>query len=212
MSAERLIVFLKAPREGQVKTRLAESIGAPAATAAYRQLVETLLSALEPLSEVQLCFSPPDAQVEIQNWLRRDWTAIPQTDGDLGQRLQGAFETAFETGAQRVVVIGSDCPTVTPDDIQNAWEALKTHEVVLGPASDGGYWLIGLRQPQPALFRQMIWSTDTVLVETLERARRLQLSVHLLREQTDIDTEREWEAFAVQTKQTRNGPSNGEAA
>src|SRR6266513_713657 len=100
--SEKLIVFVKAPRPGAVKTRLAKVIGAPAAAAAYRQLVETLVNQLQGLGGVEVCFSPEDAADEVQHWLKEGWTRSPQGNGDLGQRLQSAFQRAFQAGAKRV--------------------------------------------------------------------------------------------------------------
>ena len=205
MREEKLIVFVKAPRPGAVKTRLAKAIGAPAAGAAYRQLVETLLNQLRGLGGVEVCFSPDDAASEVQHWLKEGWSSSPQGDGDLGQRLQSAFQRAFHAGAKRVAIIGSDCPSVRVEDIREAWGVLQTHDVVLGPATDGGYWLIGLRQPQPTLFRDVHWSTENVFAETIQRARRAGLSVQLLRELADVDTDREWRAFLA--AQNRDGIS-----
>ena len=191
----RLIIFLKAPRPGCVKTRLAQAIGDTAATTAYRFLVETLLKNLENISDVELRFSPDDAFDEIRPWLRPSWRAHAQGQGGLGQRLDSAFIEAFASGAQRVVIIGSDCPGVTADHIRAAWTALDTKELVLGPARDGGYWLIGLRQSQPMLFHEISWSTERVFPQTLERAQAARLSVHLLPELRDIDTEADWLEF-----------------
>jgi len=137
-SSKKLIIFVKAPRPAAVKTRLAESIGTEAACAAYRRLVETLLKQLRNLRAVELCFSPDDAAAEIKGWLEEDWNSSPQGGGDLGQRLQSAFERAFATGVKRAVIIGSDCPAITAEDIYEAWRSLRTHDVVLGPATDGG--------------------------------------------------------------------------
>src|SRR5436189_1293071 len=148
MGEDKLIVFVKAPRPGAVKTRLAKAIGAPAAGAAYRRLVETLLHQLQGVGGVELCFSPDDASGEVQHWLKEGWSSSPQGGGDLGQRLQSAFQRAFHAGAKRVAIIGSDCPAVSVGDIRKAWDGLQMHDVVLGPATDGGYWLIGLRQLQ----------------------------------------------------------------
>ena len=195
MPAPRLLVFLKAPRPGAVKTRLAKTLGAHAACAAYCGLVETLLKSLTPLPCLELCFTPDDAWPEIQPWLHAGWLTRAQGNGDLGARLANTFTAAFAEGAQRVVIIGSDCPTVTVDDIEQAWAALRTHDMVLGPATDGGYWLIGLRAPQPGLFEGISWSSEKVLIETLARARAAGLSVQQLREQTDVDTEAEWSAW-----------------
>ncbi|KAF0173511.1 MAG: hypothetical protein FD161_3805 [Limisphaerales bacterium] len=194
-NASRLVVFLKAPRAGAVKTRLAESLGADAACAAYRQLVEALLANLTPLPKAELCFAPLEAAAEIEPWLRPGWTLCPQVGGDLGGRLHAAFDEHFESDAQHVVVIGSDCPDVTAADIEDAWLALEGHDVVLGPALDGGYWLIGLRAPQPTLFTGIPWSTNRVFGETVRRARESDLRVALLRELSDVDTSADWERW-----------------
>src|SRR5262245_10443243 len=138
MGDDKLIVFVKAPRPGAVKTRLARTIGAAAAEAAYRHLVETLLTQLDGLRGVELCFSPDDAASEGQHWLKEGWISSPQGDGDLGQRPHSAFQRAFHSGAKRVVIIGSDCPAVRAGDIRQAWSGLATHDVILGPAMDGG--------------------------------------------------------------------------
>jgi rSAM/selenodomain-associated transferase 1 len=192
---ERLLVFVKAPRPGAVKTRLAKTIGAAAAAAAYRQLVATLLNQLHDLGGVEVCFSPDDAAGEVRHWLKDGWSCTPQGEGDLGRRMHSAFQRAFYAGAKRVVIIGSDCPAIGVGDIREAWGGLQTHDVVLGPAADGGYWLIGLRQPQPDLFGDVCWSTDNVFEETLRRAQRAGLSVQLLRELADVDTDLDWRAF-----------------
>jgi rSAM/selenodomain-associated transferase 1 len=192
MAPERLIIFVKAPRAGAVKTRLAEGVGAEAAAAAYRTLVATLVQSLTPISEVELRFAPDEAAGEIESWRRASWRLRPQGHGDLGQRLRSAFDDAFADGVERVVVIGSDCPRVTAGDITDAWAALRQDEVVLGPATDGGYWLIGLRSPQPTLFQNIHWSSAMVLRETQGQAHAANLSVHLLRTLSDVDTEKDW--------------------
>lgn len=195
MSAQQLIVFVKAPRPGEVKTRLAQSLGTGGACAAYRRLVETLLKKLAPLHDVQLRFAPDHARAEITPWVRAGWQAKGQGGGDLGRRLQAAFAEAFAAGAQRVVIIGSDCPEVNAGDIQEAWRELRKFDVVVGPAVDGGYWLIGLRQPSPELFEGIAWSSETVLAETMQRARAARRSIQVLRILTDVDTEKEWREF-----------------
>ncbi|MHB8522277.1 MAG: TIGR04282 family arsenosugar biosynthesis glycosyltransferase [Limisphaerales bacterium] len=186
---------MKAPRPGEVKTRLAQTLGPSAACAAYRLLVQTLLGRLAELSSVELRFTPADALAEIQPWLQPGWLAQAQEEGDLGARMQSAFSAAFRSGMHRVVIIGSDCPEITTADIDAAWTALLAHDLVLGPARDGGYWLIGLRRPRPALFHRMPWSTDQVLAETLRRAAAARLRVQLLRELTDVDSAQQWQDF-----------------
>ena len=195
MRTEKLIVFVRAPRPGTVKTRLAQALGAERACAAYRRLAEELFSRLSTLEQVELRFAPDDARAEIKQWQRDSWELQPQGEGDLGQRLRAAFAQAFTNGARRVVIIGSDCPAVSVQDIQDAWAALRTSDVVLGPARDGGYWLIGLRQPRTGLFDAVAWGTEAVLSQTLRAAQAAGLKVRLLRELYDVDTEPDWQEF-----------------
>jgi uncharacterized protein len=192
---DKLIIFLKAPRPGLVKTRLAQALGPEAAARIYQQLAAMLMKSLNELEPVELRFAPDDAFPEIRPWLRPGWTALPQGEGDLGKRLLRAFEEAFERGSRRVVVIGSDCPGITPEDIHHAWTALLRNELVLGPACDGGYWLIGLNRLLPELFEGISWSTAGVLGQTESRAHTAGASWIRLRELSDIDTVEDWEEF-----------------
>lgn len=200
MASTYLIIFVKAPRRGSVKTRLAGAIGIEAACEAYQKMVEELVERLATIPTVELRFTPDDAVTEIRQWRRDNWHLRPQGEGDLGRRLERAFADAFANGAQYVVVIGSDCPMITPDDIRSAWTVLETNDVVLGPAQDGGYWLIGLGEPRPALFQSIDWSTDKVLKQTLRRVRARNLKVELLRELRDVDTESDWLEFLDQNR------------
>ncbi len=195
VSKEKLIVFVKAPRPGEVKTRLAKTLGNTRACEAYRTLVAAVLKNISALNGVELRFAPDDARDEIAPWLRSDWTAAPQGEGDLGERLRRASAEAFAAGAGRVVMIGSDCPDVRTADARTAWNKLRSHDVVVGPATDGGYWLIGLRAPGPELFEEIAWSSDQVLGQTFQRARTAGLSIHLLRILEDVDTEQDWKRF-----------------
>jgi len=196
-----LIIFLKAPRPGTVKTRL--GLGGAAESAAYQRLLGQVLQEMAVFSEVELRFAPTDAEKEIRPWLKDGWTAATQGDGDLGERMHLAFGEAFGKGAKRVVIIGSDCPYVSAGDIRAAWKALETSDLVLGPAKDGGYWLIGLRQGQPALFTNMPWSSRQVFTETMARAKSLGLKTFLLRTLSDVDTREDWEKFTSAEAQGR---------
>jgi uncharacterized protein len=191
-----LIVFVKAPRIGAVKTRLAQEIGAEAACAAYHKLVQVLLRNIDSLPRIQLRYSPDEAEPEVRHWCKESWKLSPQGGGDLGERLTRAFADSFASGASRVVIIGSDCPWLSAADIKQAWNDLQTYELILGPAKDGGYWLIGLRAPTPELFANISWSTATVLNQTLDRARVQGLRFRLLRELRDVDTREDWLAFS----------------
>jgi len=114
---QKLIIFVKAPCPGFVKTRLAEAVGPEKACVAYRKLVTTLLDRLGPIKEVELRFAPDDAASQMAPWLRPAWTAAPQRGGDLGERIRAAFDDAFAAGCERVTIIGSDCPAITANDI-----------------------------------------------------------------------------------------------
>jgi rSAM/selenodomain-associated transferase 1 len=199
MSRERLIIFLKVPRAGEVKTRLASTVGAEAACDAYRTILSHLLGGLAGIPEVELRHAPDDGAGSLHAFLRPGWTLAPQGNGDLGARLVRAFAESFASGAERVAIVGSDCPDVCEGDIQDAWRSLADADVVLGPASDGGYWLIGLRAPQAGLFDRIPWSTPQVLRTTMARAEGVGLQVALLRELADIDDEGGWNAFRART-------------
>lgn len=194
-SSTRLVIFVKAPRPGQVKTRLAAGLGESAACAAYKRIVEQLMENLRGLENIEIRFSPDDAEGELRQWLGENFIFTPQGSGDLGEKLHRAFQENFDAGAERVVVIGSDCPYVTPEDIEAAWSSLAAHDVVLGPASDGGYWLVGLRELQPVLFKNIPWSAESVLETTLTRVREAQLSFQLLHKLDDIDVLEDWQIF-----------------
>lgn len=188
----RLIVFVKAPRPGTVKTRLAQSVGAESACQIYRELVGRVMREAGSLPAGELRFSPADGLVEIEEWMPAGWRARPQAEGDLGQRMAEAFATAFREGVTRAVLIGSDCPQITRDDVRAAASALADHDAVFGPADDGGYWLVALRHPVPELFENIRWSTESALDDTLAAARRLGLKMRLLRMLSDVDTEADW--------------------
>ena len=197
MSPERLIVFVRAPQEGVVKTRLAATLGASAALEIYHRLLTTLSNNLDALPPgcVEFRHTPDDGGLLLSPWMRRDWTLQPQGTGSLGERLERATAAAFSSGVQRLVIIGSDCPDLTTTDIHSAWEALHSHDIVLGPAEDGGYWAIGLRAPTLEVFRDIPWSTDSVMEKTLERCRTYKLSIRTLRCLRDVDTQADWEAW-----------------
>lgn len=184
-----VLVFAKAPRAGDVKTRLASGVGDAAAAGIYRRMGRAVIDQLAGVrAGITVCYAPCGAEDEVREWLGdvpgRYW---PQPDGDLGRRMRLMFDRAFEA-ADRVVVIGTDAPTVGADTVHRALDALDSADVVLGPATDGGYYLMGLRAPDPALFADIPWSTERVLGETVVRARESGARVTYLEPQSDIDT------------------------
>ena len=184
-----LLVFAKAPRPGEVKTRLARALGDERAAALYRRMGRLVLDGVAAApATVTACFAPDDAEAEVREWLgasaARYW---PQGDGDLGARMSRMFDRAFQA-ADRALVVGTDAPAVDDATIRRALEALDSADVVLGPSRDGGYYLLGLRRPRPGLFEAIRWSTGSVMRETAERARGEGLAVTFLEVESDIDT------------------------
>jgi uncharacterized protein len=190
-----LIVFLKVPRPGFVKTRFAATVGAEKACEIYLELVEGLLERIRSLPNVELRIAPDDGIGECESWRQPPWTIRSQGEGDLGARMSRAFEAAFSCGWDRVLAIGSDCPYVGIDEIHEGRERLEQASVVLGPAKDGGYWMIGMRKFLPALFGGIEWSTEKVLEQTLKRAEAGGGSVSLLESLEDIDDIEAWDRY-----------------
>lgn len=123
----------------------------------------------------------------MEQWLGADLLYRPQGEGDIGERMKRAFDEAFEDGALLVVLVGSDIPGLTSEILERAFEGLRRCGMVLGPAMDGGYYLIGLRQPVPLLFSGISWGSDRVLTQTLKAAETLGLTVELVDTLRDID-------------------------
>lgn len=182
-----VMVFLKAPRTGTVKTRLGREIGMPAATDIYRELAEQQLRRIPAGFRVEVHYAPRGAADEMQAWLGRHRNYRAQGGGDLGARLSKAFAEGFGRGYRQIIAIGSDCPELDKACLRRAAGKLAANDVVLGPATDGGYYLIGLRRPAPRLFEDIEWSTATVLVTTQARIQECGFSSSLLEEKEDID-------------------------
>ncbi len=198
-----LIVFARAPELGRVKTRLAAEVGDDAALRTYRTLAEQVIAAVSTPAtySVTVAYTPPDAGPAMRDWLGPAVTLRPQSGGDLGIRMAAAIADAISGGAGRVVAIGTDCPDVTADVVAEAFTRLGAADVVLGPASDGGYYLIGMSRPHRALFEGVPWSSAETLRATLARARAGGLSVALLDERRDVDTAEDWRAWLASSGQ-----------
>jgi uncharacterized protein len=186
-TAPTVLVFLKAPRFGYVKTRLAGTLGSAAANAVYRELTERQMAEIPAHWRLEVHYAPRGARPEMRPWLGKRPRYRLQRGEGLGARLTNAFGAAFAAGASRVFAIGADCPDLDAASMRLASQALNATDVVLGPAKDGGYYLIGLRRHLPSLFAEIPWSSDEVLRTTLRRARALGASIHLLEEREDID-------------------------
>jgi rSAM/selenodomain-associated transferase 1 len=193
-------IFVKAPAPGWVKTRLAAEIGVHHATEIYRHLGRRVVAACAGSGHSTVVwFAPSEARLAVRAWLKGLGVAAfqAQVAGALGARLVTAFQRHFDEGARRVIVIGSDCPGVDAALVSRALAALDEHDLVLGPAHDGGYYLIGLRAPVRQLFRRIAWSTHTVLGQTVARARQLGLRTLLLPRLRDVDTASDARAVGI---------------
>jgi uncharacterized protein len=190
--ADVLAVFVKEPRPGTVKSRLAAAVGPEAAAGVYRVLAEEVVRRTAPRRdeyERVVVFDPPAAGAAIGEWLGVTAGALlPQVPGDIGVRMDRAFDALFQRGARRVALIGTDVPALRFEDVRDALETLDDHDVAVGPATDGGYYLIALKRPAPELFRGIGWSGPDVLARTLDRAAGRALSVRVLRTIGDVDT------------------------
>lgn len=189
--SDRLIVFARYPEPGKTKTRLIPALGAQGAAELHRQMAEnTLAKARELASQrsliVEIRFAGGNPEL-MREWLGDGMICQPQSEGDLGDRMASAFDEAFRTRTQRAIIIGTDCPGLDAPGIGEAFERLPQHDLVLGPATDGGYYLIGLKQSIPELFRGIPWGTGEVLQQTLAIALQIGLSYSLLPELADID-------------------------
>jgi rSAM/selenodomain-associated transferase 1 len=187
-----LIIFSKEPLPGQVKTRLCPPLSPEAAAKLYHCFLLDILDEMALVAEVSLtvAFSPETAQGFFRQLAPPETGLFPQEGADLGQRMARAFARSFAAGFGPVLLRGSDVPDLPAAVVSEVIAVLAAGQaqVVLGPATDGGYHLVGLSEPQPGLFQGPVWSSRTVLADTLRLARQLGLRVHLLDPWPDIDT------------------------
>ena len=186
-----IVMFVKSPTAGQVKTRLAAEIGKDAAVGLYKCFVEDLISTVGTLDVgLRLCFHPPETKLLFLQWLGEQHGYIPQKGDDLGERLKNALTDAFEQGFSKVVAIGSDSPDLPASFLRQAFEGLDSHDAVVGPSSDGGYYLIGFSADSfaPGAFDGIAWSTSAVFSQTQRVLKAHGLGVHVLPQWHDVDT------------------------
>ncbi|MBL7473035.1 TIGR04282 family arsenosugar biosynthesis glycosyltransferase [Robertkochia sediminum] len=179
-----LLVFVKNPIAGKVKTRLAATIGKEKALQVYNHLLEhTAKVCGEVNARVSIYFS--DEVPDRVSWHRDHFNYYPQKGHHLGERMENAFREAFARGSREVVIIGSDLYDLSEAIIEEAFSLLQHHDAVIGPAKDGGYYLIGLHEIPKEVFGQKKWGSDTILAATLTDL--APYDVVLLRELNDID-------------------------
>lgn len=191
MEHQQLIIFTRYPEPGKTKTRLIPALGAEGAANLQRQMTETTLTKANKLFNfislsVEVRFVGGDLQL-MKNWLGSDLKYQEQGMGDLGERMKRAFQSSFNGGMKSVVIIGIDCPSLTSEIILQAFAKLTQSDVIIGPATDGGYYLIGLRKITPELFQGINWGTSEVLLKTVAIAQSLKLVISYLPQLSDID-------------------------
>jgi len=191
-------VFATAPIPGRVKARLAVDVGPSTAAEVYWRVGRKVVAATVGSGyRTTVWFTPPTEASFVREWLDGLGRVElrPQVSGTLGARLAAAFASHFADGARRVVLTGSDSPGVDRRLVAEAFNALGAYDVVLGPAVDGGYYLIGLVAPQPALFRAIPWGTAAVLAQTRARIAESGMRLRLLKPLRDVDTARDARAL-----------------
>ena len=189
-SRQRLIIFGRWPIPGQTKTRLIPAIGSLRAAELQRLMTGRTLQAgrawgVGEERDIEVRHAGGSWR-QMHRWLGSGIQYRPQSGGGLGRRMGEAFRAAFAGGAEIVVLVGTDCPDLTPESLDAATKALESHDLVLGPSVDGGYWLIAMNRLLP-VFDGVAWSTASVLEQTLTLARRHGLNVHLLPMRNDVD-------------------------
>jgi rSAM/selenodomain-associated transferase 1 len=187
MSNDTLLIFARNPVYGKVKTRLAATIGNDKALQIYQQLVEHTAAVTQPINANRLVYYS-DFIANNDAW-NNNYLKAMQRGTDLGERMSNAFKDILESGTNKAIVIGTDCYELNTDIIANAFTKLTHFDIVIGPALDGGYYLLGMNNYHPELFNDIRWSTDSVLNDTLDRCAELDLRYFLLPVLSDIDNE-----------------------
>jgi rSAM/selenodomain-associated transferase 1 len=185
-----LLVFVKHPEPGKVKTRLAEDLGAEKAAQIYSHMAKTIINNVSKSTEYKtlVFFDPPERKKDIEKWLSKNYELFPQEGKSLGERMETAFRKAFSLGAEKTVIIGTDCVEISKGIISQAFDSLDEMDVVLGPAEDGGYYLLGMKKLIPEIFDDIGWSTSHVLDQTIDKIKKKGRKFGLLEILRDIDT------------------------
>lgn len=192
-SSSGIIIFIKNPVLGQVKTRLAKTLGNIEALRIYLELCKITRNAIENINCSKYLFYSEEI-IDNDAWPLSEFTKYMQRGVDLGERMSNAFRQVF-SHHQHLVLIGSDCPYICSKHIQQAFLSLKNTDCVLGPAVDGGYYLIGLKEMIPDLFINKKWSSDILLTQTLESLKIVKKSVFKMETLSDIDDSEDWQSY-----------------
>lgn len=184
-----LIVFAKYPEPRKVKTRLGATIGFELACEFYEIFLQLTFDMVRHsnINSIKIYFAPEDKGAEFRKRTPEEFSLFPQKGDCLGTKLHNAFMDSFKSGAKKTIVIGSDSPTLSSTVIREAINQLDNNELVLGPADDGGYYLVGAKESYRFLFEDIDWSTISVFAQTIKKAEQKKLKYFILREWYDVD-------------------------
>lgn len=189
-----IVVFAKCPRPGQVKTRLIGRVSAAQAAEIHETCLRYTIAVTSTLEiPTWLAHAPDDA--DFAPYLPPQVICVPQGSGDLGERLTRVARRAFESGYRTVAFIGTDCPTLCAEDLRVALTSGSESTISIGPAADGGYYLLAIRAFEPTLFQGIDWSSSRVLEQTRDRAAAKGLDVEWLTQRSDLDTPEDLDRF-----------------
>ncbi len=189
MSEHGLIIFIKNPELGKVKTRLAKDVGEEKALEIYKALLELTRKTTLQVSANRYLFY--HLRAKNDEWLEKDFTKRLQHGRDLGEKMSTAFAHVLHSN-NKVVIIGSDCPRISPDMINKAYACLDSNDLVIGPTYDGGYYLLGMKTLHSDIFQGIAWSTDKVFEQTIAKVEKLNLSFQILPKLSDVDYIEDW--------------------
>jgi uncharacterized protein len=202
-ASRALIVFAKLPRVGDVKTRLGKEIGMEEAGRVYEEFARHAFTIASTLSHehvaVYLLYAPGADEAAIRRWVGHGFRYFPQEGASLGDRMHAAFRKVFNDGATEAVIIGTDVPELDVETVRAGFEKLQSCDVVIGPSSDGGYYLLGIKERPYDVFSGISWSTTSVLQETRLLVARQGLTTVLLPEMSDIDTFEDYRSYLRKT-------------
>ncbi|MCP4295684.1 MAG: glycosyltransferase [Proteobacteria bacterium] len=187
----KLIIFCRYPLPGLAKTRLIPGVGAEKAAQIHKELAEFTLKIVQSFAlkkdiSIEVSFMGDDLKL-MKSWLGDHLNYSTQTKEDLGLNMLDAFNRSFEQNYQKVVIIGTDCPEISSSTLEIAFSSLEDHDLVVGPAYDGGYYLIGLSKEIPGLFSNITWGSESVFDETMKHCTKDNIGYHLLEKLHDID-------------------------
>lgn len=195
MHTTNINILAKAPIPGFAKTRLSKDLGESLTHSIYSRLLENLFNELKSLSNISLHITPWNRRELFSQWIQSGWTLDPQAEGDLGNKILTSVKLSFDRGFKKVLVLGTDCPSLSLADLYAADSKLNNSRFVCGPSTDGGYWLIGLvnKPGWESLFTNISWSTDKVFQQTSQKAEKVEAGQFAeLHTKSDLDTYEDW--------------------